>query len=142
MKLINTIVFALLLLITQACSPQISLFNERAYEQAVDLKVESLYLVERADQPFSRYESEVRDLRLNLQKALEFASGRPNNEISVQQWKILIDPNQHLLGGFLARWEADSTLSTVFIQEFRTIISHSFDDIIGLESGKIKPTEI
>lgn len=142
MKPIIIILLPLLLVFSQSCSSQISLFNERAYEQAVNLKVEALYLVDRADKPYAEHEQEILELRLNLQKALEFARGRPDNEISIRQWEILIDPNRNLLGGFLARWEANGKLSPVFIMEFRSIISDSFDDIIGLESGKIKPENL
>ena len=124
-----------------ACS-SISEFNQYAYQQAVDLKVESLDLISNADQPFEDYAGDVYSLKIGLSKAIEFAKGRPDNEISTKQWEILIDENRNLLGGFLKRWEEEDTLSPMFIDEAKKLISDAFDTIIGLESGKIKPSEI
>jgi hypothetical protein len=123
------------------CS-SISEFSQYAYQQAVDLKVESLDLIGNADQPFEDYADDVYALKLELKKAVEFAKGRKDNEISTKQWEILTDENRNLLGGFLKRWENEDTLSNMFIDEAKQIISDAFDTIIGLESGKIKPSEI
>ncbi len=124
-----------------ACS-NISEFSQYAYQQAVNLKVESLDLISNADQPFEDYAEEVYSLKLELSKAVEFAKGRPDNEISTKQWEVLTDENRNLLGGFLKRWQDEDTLSSMFIDEAKQIISDAFDTIIGLESGKIKPSEI
>ena len=91
---------------------------------------------------FEDFASDVYSLKIELSKAVEFAKGRPNNEISTKQWEILTDENRNLLGGFLKRWEEEDTLSPMFVDEAKKIISDAFDTIIGLESGKIKPSEI
>ncbi len=124
-----------------ACS-SISEFSQYAYQQAVDLKVESLDLIGNADQPFEDFADDVYSLKIELSKAVEFARGRPDNEISTKQWEILTDEKRNLLGGFLKRWEEEDTLSPMFVDEAKKIISDAFDTIIGLESGKIKPSEI
>jgi hypothetical protein len=41
----------------------------------------------------------------------------------------------------LKRWEAEGTLSEMFVTEMQTLVSDAFDTIIGLESGKIDPSE-
>jgi hypothetical protein len=92
--------------------------------------------------PFSDYEEDVAFMKTELSKAYEFAKGRPNNEISTKQWEILIDENRNLLGGFLKRWENDETLSEMFVTEAQKLVSDAFDTIIGLESGKISPSEL
>jgi hypothetical protein len=46
------------------------------------------------------------------------------------------------LGGFLKRWKDEETLSAMFVSEAQILVSDAFDAIIGLESGKIKPSEI
>lgn len=53
-----------------------------------------------ATEPFVEHEDEVSFLKTELDKAYEFALGRPSNEISTEQWKILIDKDGNLLGGF------------------------------------------
>ena len=95
-----------------------------------------------ATQFYSDYEEDVAYLKTELEKAYEFAKGRPNNEISTKQWEILIDENRNLLGGFLKRWQEEDTLSEMFVTESQQLVSDAFDTIIGLESGKINPSEL
>jgi hypothetical protein len=124
-----------------ACS-SISVYSPEAYKQAVDLKIESLNLMSSATMSFSDYEEDVTFLKTELSKAYEFAKGRPNNEISTKQWEILIDENRNLLGGFLKRWQDEDILSEMFVSEAQLLVSDAFDTIIGLESGKISPSEL
>ena len=133
--------FIISTILLTACS-SISVYSPEAYKQAVDLKIESLNLMSSATLPFSDYEEDVAFLKTELSKAYEFAKGRPNNEISTKQWEILIDENRNLLGGFLKRWENDETLSEMFVTEAQKLVSDAFDTIIGLESGKISPSEL
>ena len=133
--------FLLAALILTACS-SVSIYSPEAYKQAVDLKIESLNLMSFATMSYSEYEEDVTYLKTELQKAYEFAKGRPNNEISTKQWEILVDENRNLLGGFLKRWQDEETLSEMFVSEEQKIVSDAFDTIIGLESGKINPSEL
>ncbi|MFU8811794.1 MAG: hypothetical protein ACNA78_02435 [Balneolaceae bacterium] len=127
---------------TAACSPTISLFNERAYEQAVTLKVRSLELVAATNEPFEAHAEAVLALRRDLAIAREFAAGLPSNEITTAQWDLLLDPDGHLLIGFLDRWEEQGAQSDVFVREMSRLIAEAFDTIIGLESGKLKPSDL
>jgi len=130
----------IMIFVLLSCS-SISVFSPEAYKQAVDLKVESLNLMSSATMPFADYKEEVLYLTTELDKAFEFSKGRPDNEISTEQWEILIDQEGNLLGGFLKRWETEGTLSEMFISEMQLLVSDAFDAIIGLESGKIDPSE-
>jgi len=124
------------------CRPTISLFSEQAYQQAVTLKIESLAVMDEAHEPFDSHHDEVTELKKQLEIAHEYAKGRPNNQITTRQWEILADSSRNLLGGFLKRWKDSGTLSATFIQEAKGLVSDGFDTIIGLESGKIKPSEM
>jgi hypothetical protein len=128
-------------LITSSCS-SISVFSPEAYKQAVDLKVESINLMSFATMPYTDFEDDIDFFDTELSKAYEFSKGRPDNEISTKQWEILINPDGNLLGGFLKRWKEEGTLSQMFVTEMQTLVSDAFDTIIGLESGKIDPSEI
>jgi hypothetical protein len=132
---------ALILSLTVWSCASISVFSPEAYNQAVELKVESLELMSFATLPFYDSEEQVSYLKTELNKAYEFSKGRPNNEISTKQWEILINPEGNLLGGFLKRWEEEETLSEMFVTEMQTLVGDAFDTIIGLESGKIDPSE-
>ncbi len=128
-------------LVIPSCS-SISVFSPEAYKQAVDLKVESLNLMSFATMPYTDFEDDIDFLNTELSKAYEFSKGRPDNEISTRQWEILINPDGNLLGGFLKRWKEEGTLSQMFVTEMQTLVGDAFDTIIGLESGKIDPSEI
>lgn len=140
-KLLTAITAITLSMIVWSCA-SISVFSPEAYKQAVDLKVESLNLMSYAASPFEDYQEDVAELQTELSKAYEFALGRPDNELSAEQWEILISADRNLLGGFLKRWETEGTLGEMFISEMQLQVSDAFDAIIGLESGKIDPSEL
>lgn len=140
-KLRRRLLILAIILSIWSCST-ISVFSPEAYKQAVDLKVESLELMSFATSPFDEYKENVTTLRTDLTKAYEFALGRPDNELSAEQWEILINEDGNLLGGFLKRWETEGTLGEMFVTEMQSLVSDAFDTIIGLESGKIDPSEI
>jgi hypothetical protein len=133
-----TLAFSLIL---WSCT-SISVFSPEAYKQAVDLKVETLELMSFATSPFDDNEESVTYLETELRKAYEFSKGRPDNETSTRQWETLINSDGNLLGGFLKRWEEEEKLSQMFVTEMQMLVSDAFDTIIGLESGKIVPSEI
>ncbi len=124
------------------CQATISPFSQRAYEQATSLKVEALALMDKAVRPYAEQKAEIEALRLDIDKAYEYARGRPNNEVSANQWKILRDPERNSLGGFLRRWELRGTLPPAFIAEARGLVADGFDTIIELESGKRKADSV
>lgn len=93
--------------------------------------------MDQAELPYSQTKSKVEAFQLRLEKAYEFAAGRPKNEHSTEQWKRMNNPDGFLIAGFFKRWNIESTLSPSFIREAKEIISAAFDSIIGLESGKI-----
>jgi hypothetical protein len=131
----------LVISILAACSNLIAVYSQTAYEQATSIKAESLVLMNKAMEPYSQHAQEVAALKLNVDKAYEYAKGRPRNEISTEQWAKMKDPNTNLLGGFLKRWEEQGRLSPVFVKEAETQIAKAFDQIIELESGKNKAHE-
>lgn len=134
--LVSVVAFGLL----AGCST-IAPFSQKAYEQATSLKVEALATMDKAIEPFSSQKQGVEALKLNIEKAYEYAKGRPKNEETTRQWSIIKDPSRNSLGGFLKRWEDSQTLKEEFIQEAKGLVSDGFDTVIELESGKHKPTD-
>ena len=74
-----TVVFIAFLL---AACETISPFSPKAYEVATSLKAESLALMEKATEPAVSQTAAIQALQLNLEKAYEYAKGRPKNEVS------------------------------------------------------------
>ena len=135
-----SVLWLLLLSLTiGGCSLLIAKYDKVAYQQATSLKVESLALMEKATNSYSTHEGAVEELKVKVDKAYEYAKGRPKNEIITKQWSIMKDPKRNLLGGFLTRWKEKGTFSKTFVTEAKGNVSLGFDQIIGLESGLIKP---
>ncbi len=131
-----------LLTASTACAPLITRFDPQAYNQAVSLKVDARVLMDASTEPYAQHEVEAKALAVRLDKAFEYAQGKPKNTLSARQWQLLKDPQRHLLGGFLTRWRKDSTLGPAYIDDKKEQVGQAFDQIIGLESGKLKPADL
>ncbi|HYR21558.1 MAG TPA: hypothetical protein VEP30_01360 [Chthoniobacterales bacterium] len=124
-----------------ACS-LIAHYDQVAYEHATSAKVDTLALMDKATGSYDEHQKEIEALVTELNKAYEYDRGRSLNKITVAQWDVLRDPNRNLVGGFLKMWKAKGKLSATFIAEKKLQIADAFDQIIGLESGKQKPSEV
>ena len=135
------LVFVVAFIGSVGCASTVSPFSHIAYEMAVDLKVDTLEMMDLAELQYSEHSKQVQRLSTRLNKAYEFANGRPKNDLSARQWEIMISPDHFILGGFLHRWETEGSLSRGFIAEAKAIVSDAFDSIISLESGKLGSTK-
>jgi lipopolysaccharide biosynthesis protein len=116
----------------------ISLYSEAAYQQTINLKVDTLYLMDKAAEPYTEHQDEVLSLMHMIDKAYEYALGRPKNETSAKQWAVLRNPDGNLVGGFMRTWKEKGQLSKTFIDEAKGVVGDAFDTISALESGKPK----
>jgi len=128
----------LIVLVTWAACATISSFDQYAYTRTTSLKVDALNTLSLATGEYATNEKAVQELQTNLQKAYEYEKNRPKNEITLSMWDLLLNPEGHLLGGFIKRWQNEKKLNAVFIQEEKKLIGEAFDQIAGLESHKIK----
>ena len=124
-----------------SCST-ISTYDQAAYEHATSAKVDTLALIDKATESYSSHEKEIIAVRTELEKAYEYDLGRPLNKITVAQWAVLLDPERDLVGGFLKMWKSKGSVSAYFVTAKKKQIGEAFDQIIGLESGKIKPSQV
>ena len=51
-------------------------------------------------------------------------------------WKVLIDKDRNLLGGYLGRWKSKGKLPAVFVAEAKAQIMAAFDTLIAYEAQK------
>lgn len=135
--------FTLIILLASAfgCA-SISSFDQYAYTQTTSLKVDMLNTMDLAVNEYKTQEAAVEELQTKLQKAYEYERNRPGNEVTLRMWDVLLNPEGHLAGGFLKRWEKEGKLNKAFIDNDKKIVSDAFDQIAGLESHKIKPSEV
>lgn len=124
-----------------SCS-SISTFDQKAYENVTALKVDARNVMGLASQSYSSQREKVADLNTSLEKAYEYDLGRPVNRITVAQWDLLLKPEGDLLGGFLKEWKQEGKLLPGYVRSKQRQVGRGFDAISGLESGKLKPTDI
>lgn len=129
--------FALGALFLAGCAT-ISRYDQYSYMQAVNLKVDSMKLMDSGVESYASHKSEVQDIKTRVEKAYEYEKGRPKNTITTDMWNVMFAPKGALLGGFFALWEESGTLSPAFIQQQKKQVAIGFDEIISLESEKIK----
>jgi hypothetical protein len=141
MKFPHRLLPSLCLFAVASCST-ISTYDQAAYEHATSVKVDTLALIDKATESYSAYETKIIAVRTELQKAYEYDLGRPLNKITVTQWAILLDPERDLVGGFLKMWKSKGSVGATFVTAKKKQIGEAFDQIIGLESGKIKPSQV
>jgi len=138
---LRTIAFVVGLIALVGCA-SISGFDRQAYIYTTSVKVDALNVMDLATSDYAAHSKEVKELQTQLQKIYEYEKNRPKNEITLKQWDILLNSEGHLLGGFLKRWETQKTLSKTFVNEAKKLVDKAFDQIAGLESKKIKASDI
>jgi len=79
-------------------------------------------------------------IRIRLLQAYEYERGKAKqNRATVEQWRLLIDPEAALLGAFLRKWRDESKgQSDAFLKGVARNVSDAFDEIIKLENAKVK----
>ena len=119
------------------CS-SIAHFDQVAYTQITSVESDALSLMDKAIEDYTSHKAEIEDVTNKIQKAYLYDKNRPKNKITEEMWNLIIDPDGHLYGGFIARWKADGKLGTIFIAEAKKKMQENFDRIAQLESKKVK----
>ena len=121
------------------CSPLIAKFDNVAYQQTISIKVDALALLDKAGTPYKDNETAINALMSQAKKAQEYAKGIPKNNLTTEQWDIMLSPKHNLLGGVIEKWKKESKLNKSFINNVKVQIEQGFNNIIDLELGKNKP---
>jgi hypothetical protein len=124
------------LFLAAGCST-IATYDQVAYEHATNAKVDTLALMDKATSPYGDHIKDIEAVQLELAKAAEYDNGRPLNHYTIELWNTLRGENG-ILNRFLMSWKKSGSLSSVFINDKKAHVAREFNDIIQLESGKIK----
>jgi hypothetical protein len=135
---LRAVLGAAVVMTTLAACNTIATYDQAAYEHATAAKVDALALISKATGDYESHLKDIEALQNQLDKAYEYDAGRPLNRQTIDQWNILLDPNRDSLGGFLKEWKESGSLKPVYVMRKKAQIGKQFDQIIGLESGKIK----
>ena len=113
-------------------------FDQRAYETAIDLKVDSLVLVEQSIEHYTNHVAECAAVLIRARKAHEYAKGIPDNEKTEELWEKINDADQGSLAGYIKDWKEVGRFGEFEVEESIPLIENQFDAIIDLEAAKIR----
>jgi hypothetical protein len=132
---------ALLCLVFGTSCSTIATFDQAAYEHATSLKVDAMVVMNKATESYASHSRDIAELQISLDKAYEYDRNRPLNNVTIELWDKLRDPQGDLLGGFLREWKEDGPLLPKYVSAKEKQVAEAFDVIIQLESGKIRASE-
>lgn len=133
------IIFLATIIFTISCtSTKTAIFDHYSYQKTTEIKVESNFLLGKANENFENHKVAIEKLNMNLEKMVEYEKNKPNNEITFAMWKVLNDKEKNLLAGFLKKWEEKGKLSPIFIEEAQKQTNEALDLIIQYETKKDK----
>ncbi|MBL7769735.1 MAG: hypothetical protein JNK20_12190 [Flavipsychrobacter sp.] len=141
LRLLLVLIFSSVCLIQSSCVTTAS-YDQYVYKESTSLKVDALKLMDKAEKPYGTQEKEIEKLTDQLDKLYEYEVHRKKNQLRIQMWNLLRNPEKNLLGGFLSRWKKEGQLNLSFISEAKIIVGKAFDQLAELESGKLTPKEL
>ncbi len=118
-----------------------TLQNPVSLANSQSLKSSTLALMDKATESYSAHSQEISDQSARLEQAYDHELGRASNGPSTKLWTTLLHVDSNLPGSgiyarFLTQWQAQGTLSPVYIADKKGTVGRAFDKIIGLENAK------
>ena len=110
-------------------------FDPVAYQNDVQLKFETLALIDKSGDKFAAHQGEVQALLASYDRAVESAGKTESNLATAQAWQVIRGPNS--AGGYFQMWQqTKKSLSPRFRSEKRAQIARHFDYLICLEVAR------
>ncbi len=121
----------------------IATYQETTFVQTSELKARTLVLMDHATEDYADFSEQVDNVLIAAEKLYAMQKAREKNTITIQQWKVLMEQkvpatNQTLLPGFFRMWKNKKVLSQYFVEQAHEQIADTFDEILKLESRKLK----
>eukprot|EP01102_Stenamoeba_stenopodia_P002148 TRINITY_DN11910_c0_g1_i1.p2 TRINITY_DN11910_c0_g1~~TRINITY_DN11910_c0_g1_i1.p2 ORF type:complete len:157 (+),score=8.90 TRINITY_DN11910_c0_g1_i1:745-1215(+) len=138
---LTSLLFVLSFTITSCISTKTALYDHYSYQKTTDLKVETIKLMNAANEPYNIHKEQVENLLLDLDKLAEYEKNKPDNEITFAMCKVLNDKEKNLLAGFFKRWETKGFLSQTFLEESKKQVSDALDLLLQYETKKDKESK-
>jgi len=122
------------LLFLMSCSP---VYSPYIFDQTAELKSQSLIILSKANEPYSKYETKIDLLQNDLASIVQQEKMRKHNKTKVKQWTILLAPDGYLLSGTMEKWKKDTIMSETFIDLQRKLVGEAFDLIQETEKQRL-----
>lgn len=113
-------------------------YSPYLYERTSELKTNSLSIMDKAGEPYSKYESKIAALKSEFESVDRQEKLRKRNNTKIKQWDLMLDPQGHLLYGYFNKWQNDTILSETFIRLEKGLIEESFETIQATEKDRLK----
>ncbi|MCS6821350.1 MAG: hypothetical protein NZ551_05705 [Microscillaceae bacterium] len=116
----SVFLLGLLLVIWVACR---STSNHQVYSSAINVRVETLALVDKSLQAnYKEHQQTAENLLKELEKFYLYVASIPNNQESTEQWKTVRDNFK----GFIQLGEKNQRLEATFARNYSGILSQYF----------------
>jgi hypothetical protein len=115
-------------------------FDQSAYQSAVQLKYETLTLVDQSSGRYAPNKAVVETLMRKYSEAADSASKNSGNVSIVEQWAAIRDPGGTSAGNLFEIWKKAPLRPGQRAEKKRAIAQH-FDHLICLEGTRQSPTE-
>jgi len=110
-------------------------YDHYTLTETVQAKVMVDGLIKKSTEPFETHQMEVAQFKQQLQKMQLYERTKDKDPIMIQMWNLL-NKEESAVQKFFATWEAQETMSVVFIEEFAPEINKMFDLMVEYESSK------
>ena len=127
----------LLLLLGCATAP----FDPAAYQSAVQLKFETLALIDRSSERYAAHKAGAEALAGKYAEAYDAAAKLAGNQAAAEQWLAIRDPQGSSAGGVLQSWKQKGPLRPAVRAEKKRAVTRHFDRLICLEASKQTPSD-
>jgi hypothetical protein len=111
-------------------------FDQRAYENAVNVRARALVLIDRAGEKYATRRPEVEALMVEVDTAYTYVQSRPGNQIAIQAWERIRNPQGGSLANYLLRWRERGALSPAVRNERRAQIAAHLEYVVCIEANK------
>jgi hypothetical protein len=115
-------------------------FDQQAYQNAADVKALTLSVVDRAGDRYASRRTEAEALQAAIDRAYTYASAQPNNQLAIQAWSVVRNPQGGSVGEYLAQWQRRGTLPPAYRNEKRRQLAQQVDYVVCIEANKQNPT--
>lgn len=124
-----------ILVIAAACSPKYSAY---VYDRTADIKKQAIALCGKSEEPYDKYAEKVAALKIEAEALYKQEQLRKHNKTKQKQWALMLDPEGHLLYGYLEKWHQDTVLNDTFIDLSKRVLTESFELLQETEKNNLK----
>lgn len=115
----------------------VATFDAASYKNAVDLKYETLAMIDKGAGRYAAHRSQAEALAAKLDAAYAESAKIANNQAAEAQWKLIVDPAGSSAGAALQTWKTKGVLTPAYRAEKKRQVARHFDFVICLESSKM-----